>query len=66
MIVTIAKTFFQRLQPKVREYRDYSNCDHNIFRGSLFIELSKLNIEVTDLNKFFIVCIDALNSHASS
>ena len=66
MIVTVMKTSFQRLTPKIRHYRDYSNCDKNMFRVSLFNELSKINIEAIDLNKFTTVCIDTLNSHAPS
>ena len=66
MIVTVMKTSFQRLPPKIRHYRDYSNYDNNMFRVSLFNELSKLNIEVIDLNKFITVCIDTLNNHAPS
>ena len=66
MIVTVMKTSFQRLPPKISHYRDYSNYDNNIFRVSLFNELSELNIEATDLNKFVTVCIDTLNNHALS
>ena len=66
MIVTVMKTSFQRLPPKIRHYRDYSNYDNNMFRVSLFNELSKLNIEAIDLNKFIPVCIDTLNNHAPS
>ena len=66
MIDTVMKTSFQRLPPKIRHYRDYSNYDNNIFHVSLFNVLSKLNIEVIDLNKFITVCIDTLNNHAPS
>ena len=66
MIVTVMKTPFQMLPPKIRHYRDYSNYDNNMFRVSLFSELSKLNIEATDLNKFVTVCIDTLNNHTPS
>ena len=52
MIVTVMKTSFQRLPTKIRHYRDYSNYDNNMLRVSLFNELSKLNIEAIDLNKF--------------
>ena len=65
-IVTVMKTSFQRLPPKIRHYRDYSNYDNNIFRVSLFNELSKLNVEAIDLNKFVTACIDTLNNHAPS
>ena len=37
-----------------------------MLRVSLFNELSKLNIEAIDLNKFITVCIDTLNNHAPS
>ena len=57
MILSVMKTFFQRLPPKVTHYRDYSNYGNNIFRDSLFHELSKLNIEKIDLNEFVIVYI---------
>ena len=63
MIVTVMKTSFQRLLSKIRHYRDYSSYDNNIFRDSLFNELSKLNIEALDLNKFVTICIDTLNNH---
>ena len=62
MIVTVMKTSFQRLLPKIRHYRNYSNYDNNIFRVSLINELSKLNIEAIELNKFIIVCIDIKQS----
>ena len=58
MIVTVMKTSFQRLPPKIRHYRDYSNYDNNMFRVSLFNELPKLNIEAIDLDKFTTVCLD--------
>ena len=66
IIVTVMKTFFQRLPPKIMHYRDYSNYDNNMFCISLFNELSKLNIEAIDVNKFITICIDTLNNHAPS
>ena len=60
------KTSFQRLPPKIRHYRDYSNYSNIMFRVSLFNELSKLNIEAIDLHKFITVCIGTLNNHAPS
>ena len=66
MIVTVMKTSFQRLLPKIMHYRDYSNYDNNMFCVSLFNELSKLKIEAIDLNKFITAYIDTLNNHASS
>ena len=66
IIFTGIKTSIQRLPPKIRHYRDYSNYDNNIFRDSLFSELSKLNIEVTYINKFVTVCLDKLINDAVS
>ena len=60
------KTSFQRLPPKIRHYRDYSNYSNIMFRVSLFNELSKLNIEAIDLHKFITVYIGTLNNHAPS
>ena len=66
IIVTVMKTSFERLTSEVRHYRDYSNYDNIIFRVSLINELSKLNTEAIDLNKFVTLCIDTLNNHALS
>ena len=66
MIITVLKTSFQRLPPKIRHCRDYSNYYNDIFRVSLFNELSKFSIEAIDFNKFDTVCMDTLNSHAPS
>ena len=64
MIVTVLKTTFQRLPPKIRNYRDYSNFDHGMFRTCLFNDLSKE--DVGNLEKFIKVCINTLNNHAPS
>ena len=39
MMVTVMKTSFQRLLPKIRHFKDYSSYDINTFRASLFDEL---------------------------
>ena len=64
MIVTVLKTTFQRLPLKIRNYRDYSNFDHGMFRMCLFSDLSKE--DVGNLEKFIKVCINALNNHTPS
>ena len=68
MIVTVVKTSFLRLPPKIIHYRVTIICnyDNNIFCVSLFKELSKLNIEPINLNEFVTVSIDTLNNHAPS
>ena len=64
MIVTALKTTFQRLPPKIRNYRDYSNYDNGMLRTCLFNDLSKEDIG--NLEKFIQVCINTLNNHAPS
>ena len=64
MIVTVLKTTFQRLPPKIRNYRYYSNFDHGMFRTCLFNDLSKE--DVGNLEKFIKVCINTLNNYAPS
>ena len=66
MAVILIKTSFQRLPTKIRHYRVYSKYDNNIFRVSLFNELSKSNIEAITLEEFVITCIDTLNRHVPS
>ena len=64
MIVTVLKTTFQRLPPKIRNYRGYSNFDHGMFRTCLCNNLSKE--DVGNLEKFIKVSINTLNNHAPS
>ena len=64
MIVTVLKITFQRLPPKIGNYRDYSNFDHGMFRTCLFNDLSKE--DVGNLEKFIKVCINTLRNHAPS
>ena len=64
MIVAVLKTTFQRLPPKIRSYRDYSNFDNGMFRACLFNDLSE--VDIANLEKFINVCINKLNNHAPS
>ena len=64
MIVTILRTTFQRLPPKIRNYRDYSNFDNEIFRACLFNDLSKE--DVGNHKQVIKVCINTLSNHAPS
>ena len=66
MAVILIKTSFQRLPTKIWHCRVYSKYDNNIFRVSLFNELSKSNIEALTHEEFVIACIDTLNSHVPS
>ena len=64
MIITALKTTFQRLPPKIRNYRDYSNFDNGVLRACLCDDLSKK--DNGNLEKFMQVCINTLNNHAPS
>ena len=64
MIVTVLKITFQRLPPRIRNYRDYSNFNNGMFRGCLFNNLSKQ--DVGNSEKFIQACINTLNNHAPS
>ena len=64
MIVTVLKTTFQRLPPKIRNYRSYKNFDNEMFRACLFNDLSQEDLG--NLKNFIKICIDTLNNHALS
>ena len=64
MVVTVMKTTFQKLPPKITSYRDYKNFDNDIFRECLLHDLSQTDKVDNDLYKFLEVCINTLNMHA--
>ena len=64
MIFTVLKTTFQRLPPKIRNSRDYSNFDNEMFWACLFNDLP--SEDVGNVEKFIKVCINTLNNHAPS
>ena len=45
MTVIVLKTFFEKLQPRVVNYRDYKYFEYDRFRTDLFSEFDKANIE---------------------
>ena len=45
MTVTVMKATFEKLQPRVVNYRDYKYFENFRFRADLLFELSKENIE---------------------
>ena len=45
MTVTVMKATFEKLQPRVVNYRDYKYFENCRFRADLLSELSKANIE---------------------
>ena len=65
MIVTVLETRFQKLPPKVSNYRDYSNFDNGMmFRACLFYYL--LKEDIGSLENCTKACINTLNDHAPS
>ena len=66
MTVTVIKTTYEKLKPKVVNYRDYKIFCNDTFRQIL---LEKLNTENINTNcggfeKFLQICIDTLNMFA--
>ena len=66
MVVTIMKTSFRKLKPKIINYRKYKNFSNYIFRDSLLEELSQVRINNDDdgFNNFLRICRNTLDSFA--
>ena len=45
MVVTVMKTFFEKLKPRVIYYRDYKSFKNKLFREELLFELSNSTLE---------------------
>ena len=58
MTVTVMKATFEKLQPRVVNYRGYKYFDNYRFRADLLSELSKANIEENEegLSDFLSTC----------
>ena len=65
MIVTVMKTTYQKLDPKITHYRDYNTfCNHN-FREHLLSALVMENFDTNNgLEKFLVVCVKTLDRFA--
>ena len=65
MAVTIMKTFFKKLQPRVVNYRDYKYFENDKFRTDLLSEFVKANIKEKEnrLNNFLNACKRILDIH---
>ena len=62
MVVTVMKTTFPKVQPKIVYYRDYKNFDLYAFRTDLRTQLSKINEK--DYYHFEITFLEVLEKHA--
>ena len=66
MTVTVMKATFEKLQPRVVNYRDYKYFENYRFRADLLSELSKANIEENEegLSDFLSTCKRILDLNA--
>ena len=55
------KTYFKKQGPKVITYRDYKNFSNDDFRYNLINELTKKNIDISNLNIFIETFLNVLN-----
>ena len=66
MTVSVMKTTFQKLKPKIVNYRDYSGFSNDDFRKNLLHNLSLeiINTNSNGLEKFLQICIQTLDKMA--
>ena len=66
MILTVTKMTFQKLKPRVINYRDYKHFNNERFRDDLLSEISNsyLEFDNNSFDEFFNMCRSALNQHA--
>ena len=66
MTVTVMKATFEKLQPRLVNYREYKYFENYRFRADLLSELSKANIEENEegLSDFLSICKITLDLHA--
>ena len=66
MIVSVLKTTFQKLKPKIVHYRDYTKFSNDDFRKKLLTNLSLENINTNSngLERFLQISINTLDQMA--
>ena len=65
MIVTVMKTTYQKLDPKITHYRDYNTFCNDNFREHLLSALVMENLDTNNgLEKFLVVCVKTLDRFA--
>ena len=66
MTVTIMKASFQRLQPRIINYRDYRRFQNDVFREELLSELLNVSIGENEegFSNFLDICKKHVNYHA--
>ena len=60
LTATEFKMSFQKLQPKIINYRDYENFDSEKFRSDIY----KMNLNTSDLERFMKIVFHIFNKHA--
>ena len=66
MIVLGMKTTFQKLKPRIVQYRDYAQFSNDNFRKKLLenLSLENINTNSNDLEKFLQICMNTLDQMA--
>ena len=66
MVVTVMKTSFERVKPRVINFVNYKSFENKLFREGLLFDLSNPTLEENaDGQKEFIeICQKTLNHHA--
>ena len=65
MTVTVIKTTFQKLDPKIIHYRDYRKYNNYSFRKDLLSTLVMENVNLSNsLQKFIDICMKSLDKFA--
>ena len=66
MTVTVMKTTYEKLKPRITNYRDYKNFCNDTFRQKLLEKLATENINTncSGLEKFLQICVNTLNNLA--
>ena len=63
MIVSVMKTTFQKLKPRIAQYRDYAQSSNDNFRKKLLenVTLENVNTSSNGLEKFLQICMNTLD-----
>ena len=70
MIVSVMKTTFQNLKPRIVQYRDHTQFSNDNFRKKLKeinfrkINLENINNNINGLEKFLQICVNTLDQIA--
>ena len=66
MTVTITKMTFQKLEPRIINYRDYRFFDNVRYKNDLLQQISNSYLEFNDngLSGFFDICRTTLDQHS--